>query len=446
MSPQKTGTLRKSLLKLICALIPIAKYRRKLRRKWFPPPVVRTSQSFAHDPDYTGMLYALQNQFYWNNYNSDSRESKDYIPRRDSQHTPKEGEAKILAFYLPQFHSFKENDEWWGKGFTEWTNVTRAMPQYEGHYQPHLPDELGFYNLMEGDIFHKQTAMARQYGIHGFCFHYYWFSGRKRLLEKPLFRWLEDKSIDFPFCLCWANEPWSRRWDGFEQDILMPQDFKEEEIPHFYEDIRQFFLDPRYIKVNNKPLFVFYRPNLFGEELVTKALAVWKEMARQDGFDGIHAVYAQTFGCGEDTMDWGFEAAVEFPPHSWYPEDLASPVILNPDFDGAAFDSEKKIERIMSRPQPNYILYRTIVPGWDNTARKLHLSHSMKDMSIPLYEKWLQFAIESAYKNPTPSEPFVFINAWNEWAEGAHLEPDRKFGFAYLDATERVLSDTPITL
>ncbi len=190
--------------------------------------------------------------------------SSDYVKKSDRYFEREEEDVKFIAFYLPQFHTIKENDEWWGEGFTEWSNVARAVPQIKGQYQPQLPDELGFYDLSHNDIFYKQIELAKKYGVYGFCFHYYWFSGR-RLLEKPIFNYLNDKDLDFPFMLCWANEPWSRAWDGSENEVIMPQTFDEKDYLKFIEDIMPFFKDERYIKVNNCPKLVIYRPQYFSK-------------------------------------------------------------------------------------------------------------------------------------------------------------------------------------
>lgn len=385
----------------------------------------------AHEELYDEML----RYFYVENPNISS---SDYVARDNRYYRQAHDDVRIIAFYLPQFHSFPENDEWWGKGFTEWTNVTRAVPQYVGQYQPHLPDELGFYDLVyTDDIFSKQVDMARQYGIYGFCFHYYWFSG-KRLLEKPLFRFLEDKTLDFPFCLCWANESWSRRWDGSEAELLMPQSFDKNEIEHFYHDIRDFFVDERYIKVEEKPVLIVYRANLFEKELVREALDYWRNLALEDGFKGIYAVCVQSFGLIDNPEEWGFDAAMEFPPHNCTVGQGASVTPFCERFEGDVRDILPNIANIY-KDTPPYTLFRTVSPGWDNTARKRERGLSYCGLTPDVYGDWLAKGIRHAKDNCPDNSSFVFVNAWNEWAEGAHLEPDRKYGFSYLAATREAL-------
>jgi hypothetical protein len=366
--------------------------------------------------------------------------SEEYVRKSNRSYLRQENDPKLIAFYLPQFHTIEENDKWWGKGFTEWTNVTKAQPQFYGHYQPHLPDELGFYDLSNNDTFYKQIELAKKYGIYGFCFHYYWFSG-KRLLEKPIFNYLNDKSLDFPFMLCWANEPWSRRWDGSENDILMAQNFEEKDSLKFIEDIMPFFKDERYIKINNCPVLVIYRPQYIPKEEIEDVIEIWKDYAKQNGFDGLYLINTRTGGFNAAPSEWGLDATLEFPPNRVAAVSQKNINILNPNFNGRIYNLAKTIEKTENLPAVDYKVYKTVFPAWDNTARWKNKGTIFFNSSPELYKKWLYNCIIHTKEEHPQNKQFVFINSWNEWAEGAHLEPDRKYGFAYLEATLNALEE-----
>lgn len=344
--------------------------------------------------------------------------------------------VKTIAFYLPQFHPIPENDRWWGKGFTEWTNVTKAQSQFLGHYQPHLPGELGFYDLRLPEIMHQQIELAHQYGISGFCFHYYWFGG-KRLLELPINNFLADTSMTIDFCFCWANENWSRRWDGSENDILMAQNHSPEDDIAFIDALLPAFSDPRYIRVNDKPLLIVYRANILPDAKATAAR--WRQRAQEKGFSGLYLVAARTFDVF-DPRPFNFDAAVEFPPHQVRVKPITRKLkIINPDFRGHVFNYSQVAETYGLRTESEFVNFKTVMPSWDNEARKPGTGNIFTGASPELYAQWLSDAAKTTLQN-NPDERLLFINAWNEWAEGAHLEPDRKYGYAFLQATADVLS------
>jgi len=363
----------------------------------------------------------------------------DHIRRRpwrtaNSTSAQSEEDVKILAFYLPQFHPIPENDRWWGNGFTEWSRVTRARPQFTGHYQPHLPERLGFYDLRLPDVRAQQAALARAYGIYGFCYYYYWF-GTKTLLERPLTEMLASGVPDLPFCLCWANENWTRRWDGADRELLIEQHYGAELDAHLIEDLMPFFRDPRYLRIRGAPVLLVYHPSAIPEPLATTAR--WRRAAREQGLRDLHLVAALTFGLN-DPRPLGFDAAVEFPPHG--PAENSRPVDrIEPGFAGHIYDFRAVISQRLALPSPPFRLYRTAMAGWDNTARRGRYGTIFHGASPEAYAEWLH-ALVTAARLGHPEHRLVFVNAWNEWAEGAHLEPDVRFGLGYLEATRRALS------
>jgi glycosyltransferase involved in cell wall biosynthesis/GT2 family glycosyltransferase len=346
--------------------------------------------------------------------------------------------ARAIAFYLPQFHPIPENDAWWGEGFTEWTNVCRAKPQFEGHDQPIRPGELGYYDLLEQPhVRRRQAALAKQYGLEGFCFYFYWFAG-KRLLEAPIEAWANDDDIDFPFCLCWANENWSRTWDGRAQEVLMGQDHSPEDDIAFISYLSRYLRNPKYIRVKGRPLVMVYRPGLLPDAKATAAR--WRKWCRENGLGEIYLVCTQSFDTA-DPAEFGFDAATEFPPNNMglEPEEgLVHPVA--DDFQCKTYDWSVLPKRAEAYEAPAYKLFRGVTPRWDNTARRMNRGTVFVNTDPDQYATWLRHAaLDVQARFSDPSERLVFINAWNEWAEGAHIEPDLTHGYAWLDATRRGL-------
>lgn len=361
-----------------------------------------------------------------------------YVPIAQTEVDRSHLRARAIAFYLPQFHPVRENDEWWGKGFTEWTNVSKAVPQFAGHYQPHLPGELGFYDLRIPDVMRRQVELAKLYGLEGFCFHYYWFGGR-RILERPLQQYVADEQIDFPYCICWANENWTRRWDGLDHDVLLAQQHSPEDDIAFIKELDSMLRDSRYIRIDGKPLVILYRPSLLPDAAATARR--WRDYCHESGIGEIFLGMVQFDE--PDPRKYGFDAAIEFPPHR-VAGGLAplNPGLefFNPEYAGHVVDYSDVVERAKAVTAPNYPLIRGVFPSWDNDARKPGRGYTFANSNPQLYRGWLNFAIEYAQGHPVGGEQVVFINAWNEWGEGAHLEPDRKFGYAYLQATRDALS------
>lgn len=361
---------------------------------------------------------------------------KDYVPLRD-KNSPISQPVKLICFYLPQFHSIAENDRWWGQGFTEWTNVRPARPQFENHYQPRVPGELGYYDLSDPAVQHRQVALAKTYGIGGFCFYVYWFGG-KRLLETPVENYRVDKNLDLPFCLCWANENWSRRWDGLENEVLIAQKYSARDDLAFIAWVADYFKDERYLRINGKPLLLVYRPNLLPSAKQTAQR--WRNWCRRNGVGEIYLAYTQSFEA-VDPARFGFDAAVEFPPNNSMPPDITCRIkSLNGSFAGRVFDWRVFIERSRRYRKPAYTLFRGVCPSWDNTARRKDHGTIFLNSSPKGYCHWLRNAIEDTCRRfNNPDERLVFINAWNEWAESAYLEPDQRYGYAYLEATRKAL-------
>lgn len=366
-----------------------------------------------------------------------NKTTDDYVPISEENIDTRSLPVKLIAFYLPQFHPIPENDEWWGKGFTEWTNVSKAVPQFEGHYQPRLPGELGFYDLRVPEVQRRQVELAKKYGIYGFCFHYYWFNG-KRLLERPLEQFISDPEIDFPFCICWANENWTRRWDGFDQDILIQQVHTKESDIEFIKDVEHILRHKNYIKIDGRPIIIVYRAPLMPKPAETAKR--WKAYCKKVGLKEPYLIAAQTFGF-IDPREVGFDAAVEFPPHNIGVQDITSSVtLLNSGFAGKVFSFPDMAEKMkVYNSGATYKFFKNVSPSWDNEARKPGRGHVYANSSPEIYRSWLESACHSALQNPNPDERLVFINAWNEWAESAYLEPDKKYGYAYLEMTKQVL-------
>lgn len=346
--------------------------------------------------------------------------------------------VRALAFYLPQFHTIPENDKWWGDGFTEWDNVRQGKPLFDGHYQPHEPAGLGYYNLNSISILENQAALARQYGLEGFCFYHYWFDG-KRLLEKPVDQLLQHPEIDLPFCLCWANENWTRRWDGGESEILMKQSYSKDNNRQFAADLVQYFSDPRYIRVNEKPLFLIYRTDIIPELFST--VAAWRDAWHELGVGEVYLVCVESF-TARPPSEGGFNASCEFFPHQIDPLKMVPDTISknNYDIDARINDYAKLAKIVESRHSPHHIRFRGLIPSWDNAARRRKGGATLFINSGPdRYEKWLEYTVRKTVIERDGDERLIFINAWNEWGEGCHLEPDLRYGTAWLDATLRAL-------
>lgn len=372
--------------------------------------------------------------------NLSTKNTNEFVKLRTDKQ-PVNSLIKLIAFYLPQFHPIPENDMWWGEGFTEWTNVRKAKPRFKGHNQPRIPGDLGYYDLRMPEIQERQVELAKLYGIYGFCFYIYWFAG-KRLLEKPVNQFVENKALNFPFCFCWANENWTRRWDGREQDILIAQQHSRQDDLNFITEISQSFTDPRYIRFEGKPLLIIYRISLFPDP--SQTIQIWRDYCHQIGIGDIFVVAAQTFGI-DDPLSYACDAAVEFPPLNLFNvPDFCYEYYSN--YNGQTLSFSRLVsDRIQSLKQEKpYKQFYTTIIGWDNTPRRPNNSTVFPDATPELYAEWLKMVCQKTIQTMPADSAYCFINAWNEWAEGTYLEPDQKYGYAFLEATAQVLAEYPL--
>lgn len=367
--------------------------------------------------------------------------SKEFVELPFAKYEREDNDAKVIAYYLPQFYPFKENDEWWGKGTTEWNNVCRAVPQYVGHDQPRLPGELGFYDLRLKENLERQVELAKDNGVYGFAYYYYWFDG-KRLLDKPLDMLIENKDIDMPFCLCWANENWTKRFDGTNQDVIMEQPNTVESYKDAIHDMINYLKDERYIKVNGKKLLIIYRPSFIPN--FDEVLSYWRICCKNEGVGEIHIMAIKENTADLDLIKLGFNSIGEFHPgtiYKWCKDITSDMEYIREDFAGQILDYKDIVENKKYFKYELPELYRAVMPMWDNTARRNNKGMIFENASPELYKQWLKDVILES-KNKKLEENMVFINAWNEWGEGTYLEPDKKYGYAYLKATKEAVEET----
>ena len=350
---------------------------------------------------------------------------------------------RIIAIYLPQYHPIPENDEWWGKGFTEWRNVVKAKPRFPGHYQPHLPSDLGFYDLRVPEVRIEQAKMARKHGIYGFCYYHYWFNGHL-LLERPLEDMLISKEPNFPFMICWANENWTRAWDGGEKEILIEQKYNEEDDINHIHYLMKFFKDPRYIRINGKPVISIYRSTLLPN--IENTIEIWRTEALKEELE-LYVCRFESFGeDGKDYITKGIDAAIDFEPHTGMKEyykfkkyanffkrgiNKVFRSIIGQNILPIIEDYRKYIRFQIKRIKPSYKQYPCVTPMWDNSARRKNTFFAFHGSTPELFGIWLKNVIDK-FIPYSDDENFIFINAWNEWAEGNHLEPCIKWEDRYL--------------
>ncbi|MEJ5145915.1 glycosyltransferase WbsX family protein [Sphingobacterium sp. MYb388] len=390
----------------------------------------------------------------------------------------KKNKVRPIAIHLPQFHPFEENDAWWGKGFTEWTNVTKSKPLFEGHYQPHLPADLGFYDLRLEESRLEQIALAKEYGIYGFCYYHYWFNG-KLLMQDPIERMMANPKEDFPFMFCWANENWTRAWDGADREILIQQNYSlEDDLAHIQYFI-PFFKDKRYICIDGKPVIAIYKSADLPEPRET--IRIWREEALKHGLE-LYICRMDRWNTpnGQEILDLGFDSAIDFQPLSSNlsgylrgkdqkirEEKAAAIAYINQSLfrrakrkvntivqkfvpeksekdssiDLRLIDYNEYVEYDLAHLNIGYKRFPCVTPSWDNAARRKNNATIFLNSTPSIFEKWVKGKKRNFDHFESSEENLFFINAWNEWAEGNHLEPCKKFGLEYLSSLKRGLED-----
>ena len=371
-----------------------------------------------------------------------------FVPEAEDDIKMSPGMPKVIACYLPQFHDFPENVRWFGKGFSEWTNTSQTLPQFMGHRQPQVPIDVGYYNLSNTDVMHRQVELARKYGVSGFCVYYYWFSGTK-LMDQPLKNILADKSLDFPFFLFWANDDWTMAWgNGDVRETLYKGNVSPDEADMFMEDVLPYMRDSRYIKIGNKPVLLIYKIALVAYEDYMGFVKRIQEIAKKNGFDGIYLLSPI-----EDFMDhehledtqkrYMLDALMEFHPiagrKGW---NLKQENYLDPACRSICSDVDDFVANKKYILDTRAKVFPGLFPNWDNSPRRYNRGASILQNTPENYKVWLSDLIRWTNEHNQPDERFIFVNAWNEWAECAHLEPDSYYGYAYLQKTREALEES----
>ncbi len=372
--------------------------------------------------------------------------------------------VKLIAMFFPQFHAIPENDVWWGKGFTDWENVKSGIPQYHGHYQPRVPQGNNYYDQSNLDTLRCQIDLAKRYGLYGFCHYHYWFDG-KQFLETPTNLILANRDIDFPFCLSWANETWSRRWDGRDHHILIQQTHPptKESWKRHYDYLIKVWTDPRSIKIEGKPVFIIYRPQNI--EKINEMIEFWRRLAINDGLPGIYFIFQKTYDLPNRSCLNSFDGIFQFQPFE---------AVYSPNYDRNSVRHSLFFRMIRSLPERHQDILRglktrfikkqnfhnydevwrriievrsdtvlTTFPGafvdWDNTARYKQKATVFRGANPERFSHWFTKLLDTMQRRNLP-ENYIFINAWNEWSEGAYLEPDERYGTEYLEVIRTLLS------
>lgn len=363
-----------------------------------------------------------------------------------------DNKSKIIAFYLPQYHRIPENDKWWGEGFTEWVNVKKARPLFEGQYQPRIPKDKKYYDLTNIDVMRWQAKIANKYGVYGFCFYHYWFY-EKPFMEKPLINYYNNKDINFPYCFCWANESWTNAWAKDDTSVIMEQKYgNQSEWKKHFDFLLPFFKDDRYIKEDNKPLIVIYRPYL--SKCMIEILDYWKELAKKNGFSGLN-VASQRFEQPEkyrklfDYMDYHIEYQPDYDRchirkrktffnklsnlgHQVLLKTLNWDISFHKNQGPERFDYDEMWRKIIETPPVSDRAIAGAFVDWDNTPRHKYRGSAFTGVTPEKFGYYMKHQLNHMHKDYNNN--YLFIFAWNEWGEGGYLEPDEKYGYKYLEA------------
>ncbi len=374
-----------------------------------------------------------------------NRQKLYYEDRIDGMYTRHDNDARLMAIYLPQFHPFAENDKAWGRGFTEWTNVATGQPRFVGHQQPILPKDLGFYDLRLESKIKEQIDLAKKYGVYGFCIYYYWFSGKK-LMEGPIETIVAHKEWDFNFAICWANENWTKRWDGRDNDVIIAQEYRDEDPLAFIMDVEHIITDTRYIEEDGKPVLMVYRASELKDP--AKYAEVWRDYFKKKYGKELQLVSYLSFD-DRDPREYGFDAALDFAPlsaffktqqfeNNQFPYLDVAQKLIDPNFSGIVADYRTIAQNEKLNNVYDFPVYPCLTPSWDNDARKKGKGFIYQNSSPDLYADWLDRLVRD--EQLRKDSPLIFINAWNEWAEGAIMEPSMHLGHAVLNRTVEVLA------
>jgi lipopolysaccharide biosynthesis protein len=415
-----------------------------LRYEDFPAEPIEADGTLAHALERLILVFASLHpgQCVRLHKNDSIRDYRYYEEQKDFRLRPAKRSVRVLSYYLPQFHPVPENDRWHGEGFTEWTKVRAANPLFMGHYQQHIPHrDIGYYTLSSPEVLVRQADMMHKAGVHGQVFYHYWFAG-KLILEHPARMLLENPDIDMPFCFCWANENWTRRWDGNEQDILLKQIYSAEDAVSFIRYLIPFFRDPRYLTIDGRPLLFVYRPTDIPK--IEEYLDAWAVECEAAGLRKPFVTAVLTRGA-VNPHDFGMDAGVERVLHDWTRgnvEDIRDQLVPYRSLEDARILPYSEVAAFYwrSEERKTFTFFRSLVPTWDNTARYGAAGHLLHGSTPKLFQEWLEAAIEYTEETLPSDRQFILVNAWNEWAEGAHLEPDSRFGYSYLNSVGRALS------